>query len=120
SQEAMSQPTKPKRAYNSSRRQVQARHTRQQIAIAARKLFVERGYAGATMEAIAQDAGVATETIYAVFGSKNKVLLHLLDIAVGGDDEPIRLLDRPGPQAVFQERDQRRQLRMFAHDIAAV
>src|SRR5690242_11502797 len=109
SQELMS--TKPKRAYNSSRRQAQARQTRQQIADAARKLFIERGYAGATMEAVAQEAGVATETVYAVFGNKKKILSHLMDIAIGGDDEPLSLLDRAGPQAIKQERDQRRQLR---------
>jgi AcrR family transcriptional regulator len=111
---------KPKRAYNSTRRQAQARQTRQQIANAARTLFTQRGYAGATIEAIAQEADVAPETIYSVFGSKRKVLSHLLDISVGGDDQPIRLIDRPEPQAVFRETDQRRQLGMFARDITSI
>lgn len=111
---------KPKRAYNSARRQAQARQTRQQIADAARKLFTQRGYAGATIEAIAQEAGVASETIYSVFGSKRKILSYLLDISVGGDDEPVRILERPGPQAVLEEKDQRSQLRMFASDITAI
>jgi AcrR family transcriptional regulator len=112
--------TRPKRAYNSTRRQAQARQTRQQIADAARKLFIQRGYAGATIEAIAQEAAVAPETVYAIFGSKRKILRHVLDTAVGGDDAAIHLLDRPGPQAVLQETDQRRQLHLFAHDIAAI
>ncbi len=111
---------KSKRAYNSARRQAQARQTRQQIAEAARRLFTQRGYAGATIEAIAQEASVAPETIYAVFGSKRKLLSYLLDISVGGDDEPVGLLSRPGPQAVLQEQDQRRQLRLFASDITAI
>lgn len=112
--------SKPKRAYNSARRQAQARQTRQQISDAARKLFTQRGYAGATIEAIAQEAGVAAETIYSVFGSKRKILSYMLDISVGGDDEPVRILERPGPQAVLREKDQHRQLRMFASDITAI
>jgi AcrR family transcriptional regulator len=116
----MNDSIKPKRPYNSTRRQEQARQTRQQIADAARRLFTERGYAGATIEAIAQEAEVAPETIYATFGSKRKILSHLMSIAVGGDDRPIRLLDRPKPQEVMQERDQRQQLSLFAHDITFI
>ena len=116
----MNQAKKPKRRYDSTRRKSQARETRRQITEAARKLFAERGYTGATIESIAQEAGVAPETIYAVFGSKRAILAHLIDISVGGDDEPIRLLQRPGPQAVFQEHDPRQQLQMFSQDISVI
>ena len=44
------------------------------------------GYAGATIEAIAQEAGVAPETIFAVFGNKRTILAKLIDVVVGGDD----------------------------------
>ncbi len=111
---------KPKRTYSSTRRQDQARQTRHQISNAARSLFMERGYAGATIEAIAQEAGVATETVYAVFGSKRKLLAHLLRISVGGDDEDVPILERPEPQAVLNETDQRRQLELFAPDITKI
>ncbi len=110
----------PTRKYDSSRRQVQARQTKLQIAEAARGLFFERGYAGTSIEAIAEKAGVATETIYAVFKNKRNVLSFLFDISIGGDDEPIRLLDRPNPQAVLNETDQRRQLSLFANDITQI
>ena len=116
----MKQPKKSKRRYDSTRRQSQARETRRQITEAARKLFAERGYAGATIESIAQEAEVAPETIYAVFGNKRAILAHLIDISVGGDDEPIRLLQRPGPQAIFQEHDPRQQLHLFAQDISVI
>lgn len=106
-----------KRAYNSSRRQEQARLTRRQIVEAARKLFIERGYAGATLDAIAQQAGVAVETVYASFRNKRAILAKLVDISVVGDDEPVPLLQRAGPQAVQKETDQRRQIEMFAQDI---
>ena len=108
------------RKYDSSRRQAQARQTRLQIAEAARALFLERGYGGTSIEAIADKAGVAPETIYASFKNKRNVLSFVFDIAIGGDDEDIRLLDRPDPQAVLQETDQQRQLTMFAHDITKI
>ena len=111
---------KTKRSYKSTRRQVQARQTRHQIVEAARRLFTERGYSGATISAIAEDAGVAVETVYAIFGNKKAILSHLVDVSVVGDDEQIPLLERPGPQAVKSEHDQHKQVQMFARDIGAI
>lgn len=116
----MARKSPPKRKYDSSRRQVQARQTKLQIAEAARGLFFERGYAGTSMEAVAEKAGVATETIYAAFKNKRNVLAFLFAISLGGDDESIRLLDRPNPQAVLNETDQHRQLTLFAKDITQI
>jgi AcrR family transcriptional regulator len=112
--------SKPKRRYNSSRRHEQARQTRQQISASARNLFIQRGYAGATIEAIARDANVSPETIYAVFSNKRNILSHILDIAVGGDDAPVPLLHRPEPQAVLHETKQTQQLEMFAQNITDI
>jgi len=39
---------------------------------------------------------------------------------VGGDDQPIPLLQRSGPQAVLQESDPAHQLQLFAQDITAI
>jgi TetR/AcrR family transcriptional regulator of autoinduction and epiphytic fitness len=116
----MSQTQKPKRAYRSTRRREQARQTRRQILEAAGQLFIEKGYSGATIEAIAQQAGVAQETIFAVFGNKRNLLSTLVDVAVGGDERPITLLQRPGPQSVLRQRDPVLQLHMFAKDIANI
>jgi AcrR family transcriptional regulator len=109
-----------KRRYDSARRQAQAHQTRQQILEAARRLFIARGYAGTTIEALAKEAGVAVETVYAAFGSKRTVLARLVDFAVGGDEEPVSILDRPGPQRVRADPDQRRQLRAFAQGIGEI
>ncbi len=116
----MSKTQKPKRAYRSTRRQEQARQTRRQILAAAGQLFIEKGYSGATVEAIARQAGVAQETIFAVFGNKRNLLSTLVDVAVGGDERPIALLQRPGPQSVLRQRDPVLQLQMFAQDIANI
>jgi AcrR family transcriptional regulator len=110
---------KSERRYDSARRKEQARQTRAAILEAAQGLFGERGYASSTIEAIAAEAGVAVDTVYATFGSKRGVLSNLMDIRVGGDDQPVGVLDRPGPQRVRREPSQRRQLAAFATDVTA-
>lgn len=109
-----------KRRYDSSRRQAQARETKMKIAQASRRLFIEYGYAGATIEAIAGDAGVAKETVYSIFKNKRNILAFLLDISVGGDDQPVRIMNRPGPQAVMRETNQVRQVTEFSRGISEI
>lgn len=58
-------------------RQRQALHTRRLIVGAARDLFLERGYAATTMEAIAGEAGVAVSTVYAIFKNKRAILREI-------------------------------------------
>src|ERR1700730_10388209 len=111
---------KPQRRYDSALRTAQARQTRERILDAAQRLFAERGYAASTMEAIANGAEVAVDTVYAGFGSKRGVLSALMDVWVGGDDQQIDLLERPGPQAVRREPDQRRQIASFAIDVSGI
>ncbi len=76
------------------RREEQARQTRARIVDAALGLFCERGYSDTTIEAIAQQAGVAPATVYQAFGTKAAVLARVLDATVAGDADPIALLDR--------------------------
>ena len=42
-----------------------------------------------------------------------------MDVAIGGDDEQIRLLEREGPQALRAAADQREQLRLFTAGISS-
>jgi AcrR family transcriptional regulator len=58
----------------STLRQRQAQATANMIVAAAKALFLEQGYTGATIEAIAERAGVAVSTVYAIFGSKRGIL----------------------------------------------
>ena len=116
----MTHDSPPKRKYDSSRRKDQARETRHQIAEAARSLFIKRGYSGTTIDAIAQEAGVAPETVYAIFSNKRKILSHLMDISIGGDEQPIRLLDRPEPRAVLHDADQQHQIMMISQGISVI
>ena len=89
-------PTKtPKRAYNSSRRALQAAQTRDDVLRAAVRCFGTTGWAGTTLAAIADDAGVSVETIYNGFGSKKGLLEAARDFSIVGDAAPIPFAERP-------------------------
>src|ERR671919_655371 len=70
--------TSVKRPYRSPGREAQARRTQERIVDAARRLWVEHGFAATTMEAIAAEAKVAVQTVYGAFGSKGGILTALL------------------------------------------
>lgn len=77
----MAPPVKPpRRAYNSPLRADQAQQTRRRILEAARELFGEHGYAGTTVAAVAETAGVSPETVYLSAGSKRGLLEGVMDI----------------------------------------
>lgn len=76
-----------RRPYRSPRRDAQSRATRAAILDAARHLFTSRGYASTTREAIAREAGVAVQTVGAVFGTKRALLDALVAEAERGDGD---------------------------------
>lgn len=106
---------KPRR-YRSERRLAQAEQTRQRVLDAAATLFAERGFDGASIAAIAEQAGVSEETVYARFQTKRNLLGELVRRAVRGDD-PRAVLEQDGPRSLAAVTDQREQLRLFASDI---
>ncbi|CAG0950684.1 hypothetical protein ANAEL_00051 [Anaerolineales bacterium] len=112
--------TTPKRKYDSSRRKARARETQDQILQAARRLFIDRGYLGTTMDSIAQTVGVAPETVYSIFGNKRTILSRIVDVSVVGDSDPIPLLVRSQIREVEFEKNQKRQIEMFAERIQII
>lgn len=114
----MPEPVK-RRPYVSALRQEQAARTRLLIVDAAAGLFVSEGYARTTVRAIAERAGVAPDTVYAIFGSKMRVLTAVLNARLAPSGEA-SVMDRPESRAVRDEPDQRLQLHRFANDMAAV
>jgi AcrR family transcriptional regulator len=96
------------------RRSRQAAATRLRILEAAGKLFAERGYGGTTIEAVATEADVAVETVYARFKNKRNLLAAYLDMTIVGDAEPVPLLEREELRKVREATDQREQLRLLA------
>ena len=113
----MTEPVKPRRRYRSERRRASAQETRLAILEAARRCFLERGYAGATIASIAAEAGTAAETVYATFGSKVALLEALVRGAARGDEQT-EILEQAGPARVSAATDQREQLRLLAEDIS--
>lgn len=51
---------------------------REQIALAARKLFLTSGYSGTSMDAVTAEAGVSKQTLYAYFPTKVDLLTNIV------------------------------------------
>jgi AcrR family transcriptional regulator len=116
----MSERVKPKRRYNSPRRQEQAAATRQSILDAAERLFERQGYAATTMAAIAVEAGVALKTVYVAFETKSGVLRALWNLLLRGDEGETPVADRSWYREVVEEPEPERQLRLNARNSRAV
>ena len=67
------------RAYRSALREEQAEQTKQRIARAARRRFIESGWAGTSVRSVAADAGVSEATVYAVYGTKAGLATSLVE-----------------------------------------
>ena len=92
-------------------REERAAVTRRRILDAARGRFFQDGYAATTLKAIAAEAGVAVQTVYAVFGSKAAILAELRALVVNlpeADAEGRAAMTEPTPA---------RRLARFAHSI---
>lgn len=76
-------------------RRERARATRRRIVEAAYKLMAERGYVRTTMTDIADEAGVAVQTVYFTFHTKAALLQEAFDLAVIGDDLGLGPDERP-------------------------
>ncbi|SNY94134.1 transcriptional regulator, TetR family [Cohaesibacter sp. ES.047] len=57
-----------------------------QILAAAERLFLEHGYVGTTMDAVAEEAAVTKQTVYRYFPSKADLVIALIE----GDDDGAR------------------------------
>ena len=91
---------KGSRKYSSPVRDEQATRTRARILDAASELFLERGYAQTTMKDIADLAGVARDTVHAVFGNKARVLTALIDLRLVPDNSVANVTERSDAVAI--------------------
>lgn len=106
------------RPYDSTRRREKARQNRAAILDAARQLFVADGYARTSITAVARTAGVSPDLVYRHFSNKKGLVVELLNYAVTGELDSPKVLDQERVRTVLDEPDQRRQLAMFADDVA--
>ncbi len=105
---------KPSRARDFPRRRQRAQATRARVLDAARALFIEQGYVGTTIHAIAERADVAPETVYSAFGNKRSLLAQLVDISIAGSDTAPAILGQEWVQELRAEPDVRRRVRLLA------
>ncbi|MDH4200143.1 MAG: TetR/AcrR family transcriptional regulator [Spirochaetia bacterium] len=63
--------------------------TKTKILLSAKKIFAQKGFAGARMDAIARESGVNKAMLHYYFGSKDhlyhEVILHLVNLGQKGD-----------------------------------
>jgi TetR/AcrR family transcriptional regulator of autoinduction and epiphytic fitness len=103
------------RAYVSPRRAEQAKATRRVILDAALRLFLNHGYGTTSIRAVAEEAGVAVQTIYAVFGNKRQLVIELVENAVTGNDQLVdSQAEDSETSAVRAEPDPRRRAHLGA------
>lgn len=91
--------------YQSRLRAEQAAATRRLVLDAATRLFVERGYGGTSIDAIAEEAGVGRSTVFAAAGGKPWLLKTACDRAIVGDDEQVPFDERPEARELFAMAD---------------
>ena len=81
-----------------------------------RPVFLDKGYAGATIPAIAAEAGVALQTVYRAAPGKAGLLEAAVRAAVAGGvaRAAVEVEERPAIRAVIDETDPARQLELYA------
>lgn len=109
-----------RRAHGTKSGQARTRLARAAVIQAARALFLERGYAGTTIDTISDRSDVPPATVYRLFSSKLGILKALLDASIAGDDEAVALEDRPRIRALLADRDPRNQLSGLAGIIRGI
>ncbi len=100
--------------------QARTRLARAAVIEAARTLFLERGYAATTIEAISDLSDVPPATVYRLFSSKLGILKALLHVLIAGDDQAAAMQDRPHVRALLANPDPANQLSGLAGIIRGI
>src|SRR5712691_453392 len=88
---------KARRTYNGALGKQQAEMTRNRILDAARRLLTSGTYSSVKMEDIAQEAGVAYETVYCIFVTKLRLAQGLIEIGFPHVGDALKLFDQLSP-----------------------
>lgn len=114
--QVMAKPVK-RRPYDASSRQAQSALTKQRIVDAGRALMLERGYRATTIAAVATEAEVNVDTVYALVGRKPALLRELIEQAVSGTDRPVVAEERAPIKSIMAEPDPVVKLTLYAQAI---
>lgn len=101
---------KPRRRYNSSRRQEDARRNRQAVLDVAERRFLADGYPSTTVAAIAEEAGVSPELVYKAYGGKGGLVQAIYERRLGGTGQV------PAYQRSDQMREKHKDPRTIMHE----
>ena len=93
---ARSEPRSPSDGQEPKRTRMSAEERRKQLTAVARELFAERGYAAASMEEIAERAGVSKPVVYEHFAAKDAIYKVIVDREVRELVDRIKAALAPG------------------------
>ena len=108
------------RSYDNSARAHASRARQAQVLSAARTLFLERGYVRTTMTAIAEEAGVALDTVYELVGRKPDLFRLLIETAISGGDQAVPADDRDYVHRIHAETTAQGKLRVYAEVLPGI
>ena len=94
-----------------------AEQTRARIMDAAYRLFTQHGYEATTMQAVADEAGVAVQTVYFTFHTKAALVMTIEVRAVGGEDQEWREQQQ---RQLIEDRDPRNVVALWVAGSATV
>jgi AcrR family transcriptional regulator len=109
-----------KRRYDTSKRRQAAERTREAILDAARQLFAARGYTATPMTAIAEQAGVALDTVYASVGRKPELARLLIETAISGGTQAVPAGERDYVRAIQAAPDAKTKIALYASAMRAI
>ena len=109
-----------KRQYDGSRRLAASAQTRQRILDEALDRFVDVGYRGTTIAAVAQRAEVSVATVYELVGRKPTILRDLIEQAISGRDHSVAAMDRGYVKAITAEPQAGGKLAIYAAATTAI
>lgn len=101
---------KPRRRYDSSRRQEDARRNRQAVLDVAERRFLADGYPSTTVAAVAEEAGVSPELVYKAYGGKGGLVQAIYERRLGGTGQV------PAYQRSDQMREKHKDPRLIMHE----
>ena len=87
-----------------------ASQTRHRMLDSARELFIRDGFAATTMERIAEDAGVAVQTLYYTFRTKGHLLCEVVEVTAAGEQDAPPVAERAWVQEMLTARSGQRVL----------
>jgi AcrR family transcriptional regulator len=108
------------RRYHSPSREEASRQTRAAILEAARMLFMRDGYASTTTAAIAAQAGVALDTVYAAVGRKPALFRLLIEMAISGEAAPVPSEERAYVKNIRAARSAREKFTIYARALTSI